>query len=116
MSRYAKQILAAREIRVEVGAWTFVARRPDAMSVGAWLKLPPEVLSEKIVNECVIGWEGVLERDLIGGGGSDTPVPFDLEDYRTWVVDRPDVWAPLVTAVMQALTAWSEAAEKARKN
>jgi hypothetical protein len=116
MSKLAKQILAARELEVPVGEWVFIARRPDAMSTASWMLLGPTGFSEKIIDSCVVGWRGVLERDLLGANGSDQEVPFDEEAFRIWVRDRDDVVGPLVNAVLDAIRAWDERLKESRKN
>lgn len=116
MSRLAKQILAAREVEVSVGEWVFTVRRPDTMATGAWVAMGREALVKNILEECVVNWRGVLERDLIGSGGSDQEVPFDAEDYRVWIRDKPDCWGPISQAVLDAVTSWNERVQAERKN
>lgn len=114
MSKIAARILAAREYPVEAGGWTFTIRRPSAMQTGEWIGLPGRDLTRKILNECVVGWN-LLERDVLPGG-SDQLVPFDREDFVAWMEDHPDVWEPITSAVMKAVTDWSERTEAGRKN
>jgi len=116
MGRLAKKILAAREIEVTVGEWTFVTRRPDAMASASWVGLSGQELAERILTDCVVNWRGVLERDLVGDDGSDQPVPFDHEDFLIWARDRPEIWSPVVDAVLDSVKQWAERIEAGRKN
>lgn len=116
MGKLAKKILAAREFDVVVGDWTFVCRRPDAMSSTQWVGLDGTALAEKILGEGVVGWKGVLERDLIGAGGSDLAVEFDSEDFLVWSRDRPEIWGPIVEATLKSVSEWADRVEAGRKN
>lgn len=114
MSKIAAKILAAREQKVEAGGWTFTVRRPSAMQTAEWIGVPGRELTQKILHECVVGWT-LLEQDVIPGGG-DQPVPFEREDFIAWVEDQPVVWEPITSAVMKAVTDWTERVEAGRKN
>lgn len=116
MSKLSKQILAARESQVPVGEWSFTIRRPDAMRSMTMAGLDGNALADLILGECVVGWHNVLERDLIGAGGSDQPVPFDSEDFVTWSRDKPEIWSPIVDAVVNAMQEWSARVAESRKN
>lgn len=116
MGKLAKQLLAARESEVVVGDWTFVIRRPDALRSMALGGLDGNALAEVILRECVVGWRNVLERDLIGSGGSDQALDFDSDDFVTWSRDKPEVWLPVVNAVTTAMADWSNRIVESRKN
>jgi hypothetical protein len=116
MGKLSKQILAARESDVTVGEWTFTIRRPDAMTTSLWAGLDGVSLAEKILGSCVVGWRGVLERDVLGAGGGDLPVEFDPEDFLVWSRDRPDVWGPIVGEVMRVVSDYTDKLEVSRKN
>lgn len=46
-----------------------------------------------ITQRFVVGWEGVTEDDVVGGGGSDV-VEFDVSLWHEWCADRKDFWGP----------------------
>lgn len=116
MSALTKKILAAREVPITVGEWTFTARRPDAMEASKLASLDGQAFTERILTTCVHAWTGVLERDIVGDGGSDQPAEFDRELFVLWVRDRPEVWDPIVTGVMTAMTTWAASVAESRKN
>lgn len=116
MGKLSKLILAAREAQVTVGEWVFTIRRPDAMRSMSMAGMDGNALAELILRECVVDWKNVLERDLIGSGGSDQAVPFDSDDFVVWSRDRPEIWSPVVDAVVGAMQEWSSRVAESRKN
>lgn len=90
-----------REGRLAVEGFTFTYRRPtDVEMIGIgragldWAQLAAQY---------VIGWEGVTDGAIAGGGGTN-PVAFDAALWREWCADRPDFWAPLGQAILEAYT------------
>ncbi len=105
-----EKLLRARERRVQVGRWNFTIRRPtDADALGLQERTPLE-----FVSRFVVGWD-LTELDVVPGGGAD-PVPFDAELWRAWVGDRPEVWEPLATAIVDDYRRHVEAREVDEKN
>src|ERR1043166_7364319 len=99
------KIRAQRQLKVTVGKFTFLARRPTDVEI---VKLTRDGAEwYEIAAGYVNGWEGVTENDLIGGGGSDA-VRFDERVWREWCADRPELWQPIATAVMKAYDAHAE--------
>lgn len=95
---YLRKRRKAREFPVEIGRFTFTCLRPNDAEAA-------EMYTEgynrhQVAARFVVGWEGVLESDLIPSGGSD-PVPFSAPLWRDWVADRSDFWAPIKDAVIE---------------
>ena len=113
----AKDLLARirknREQKIAIGTFTFVLRRPtDAEMVELHRG---NVGPAEVAQRFVIGWEGVTENDVVGGGGSD-PLVFDAALWREWCGDRMDFWTPLAEAAFEAYRAHAETLEVAAKN
>lgn len=88
-----------RELKVVVAGMTFIARRPTDVEMVAISRAGIDV--SEIAARHVIGWDGVTENAIAGGGGSAV-VPFDAELWREWLADRPDFWLPIGNAVLEA--------------
>lgn len=104
------KIRKARETTVEAAGKEFTIRRPtdeEAMQLG-------HLNLVEIVKRFTTGW-GVVELDLIPGGGPEK-VPFDPDLFAEWVADRPEVWEPLGTAIMNAYKAHADKRDAAVKN
>lgn len=110
-----KKMLAAREQWVDVGRFGFLVRRPTEMQITRWRGNEALEVTFTIVAECVVGWRGVTEADLVPGG-SDDQMPFDADAYRMWAEDRPDVWQPLAEAVMRLVDENRKRLESAQGN
>lgn len=108
MSALADKIRRARESRVEVADFAFVIRRPTPVEMSS-LSLSRDFAG------CVVGWDKVREMDLIPGGDPH-PLAFDPDACREWLHDRPDLYGPVVEAVISAYQAHVEALETAAKN
>ena len=102
-----------REFRVTVGRWTFTACRPTDEDAVRWHRGNVDFVA--IAREIVVGWEGVTEDDIVGGGGTD-PVKFDRALWEAWAPDRPDLWEPLAMAALEQFNLHREALEAAGKN
>lgn len=102
-----------REGRVTLGPFTVTFRRPTDVEMVAIGRggLDWSVLAR----DHVVGWEGVTDGAIAGGGGTNV-VAFDAALWREWCADRPDFWAPIGQAVLEAYTlhqaALGEAAKK----
>jgi hypothetical protein len=108
----AERIRRQRGIKVPVGKFIFLARRPtdvewfsldDVQSKPAWLAL-----------NFVTGWDQVIEDDVVGGGGQD-PLIFSLEAWQEWCADRQDFWVPIGRAVFEAFVEHRKSMEEAQK-
>lgn len=101
-----------RELTVTVDKFKFICRRPtdiEAVDLHRTGGSSPDIAAK-----FVIGWEGVADKDVVSGGGSD-PVVFDAELWREWCADRPDFWAPISTAVLDAYRLHADEIEAAAK-
>lgn len=91
-----KQLRRNRELRVEVGKFTFICSRPTAYEF-AGLQSSATSGNQKVAEvamKFVTGWEGVVEDDIVGGGGQ-VAVPFDADLWRDWCAERSDFWGPI---------------------
>lgn len=94
----ADKMRKAREIRVVVGDFTFIVRRPTDVE---WY--------DKIVGtgpvsrfiDFVVDWEGVKEMDLLSGGDPH-PLPFNREACFEWISDRADLYGPIIKAINES--------------
>jgi hypothetical protein len=94
------KIKKARETQVEAGGYTFTVRRPTDMEV-IDIRGSDQLKQGDIMQRFVLGWSGVTELDIIPGG-SNTPVEFDTALFMEWVADRPQLWAPITSAILEA--------------
>lgn len=112
MNRLRAQIRKNRELKVTVGKFVFLCRRPtdvEALEIhqqGGGFAL--------IAHRFVDGWENVVEDDIVGGA-TMTPIEFDRDVWQEWCADRPDFWAPIAEGVLGAYTAHSEKRESSPK-
>lgn len=107
------RIRKSRETEVKIEKYTFIVRRPtdvEAVELSRGSAGPADVAQKH-----VIGWKGVTEDDVVGGGGSD-PVAFDVDLWREWCSDRPAFWAPIAEAALKAYEAHAKDQETAAKN
>lgn len=107
------RIREQRRLKVQAGGHTFFARRPTDVEA-VELHRSGATLHE-IARRFVAGWEGVTEDHVVGGGGSD-PVPFSAELWTEWCADRPDLWEPIASAVLDAYQLHAQRLEQAGKN
>lgn len=103
-----------RELKETIGKFTFTLLRPTDHDVFRLFR-DGDPSNARLALEFVAGWEGVIEDDLVGGGGTD-PVPFSADLWRTWCDDRMDFWEPIATRVTKAVVERREALEQAGKN
>lgn len=106
------KIRKAREQGVEIDGRRFTIRRPtdeEALTMRA-----ESVGLVDVVRRFTVGWE-MAEIDIIPGGGPEK-VPFDPVLFGEWVADRPQVWEPLGTAILDAYKAHADRREQAVKN
>lgn len=103
-------LIKARESVCEVGRFKFHVRRPTQMQQLLRRDRHKDndlAVANESIREDVFGWEGVLESDIKRGESSD-PVKFDVDLYRDWISDEPDVaikiWEHLAEQIAQANT------------
>lgn len=97
-----EKIKKSRQVNVAAGGFNFIVRRPTDMEA-AYMR-GQDLKQGDLLEKFVIDWAGVTELDIIPGG-SCVDVPFDSELFMDWVADRPDLWAPLSDAILDAYTA-----------
>lgn len=108
------QLRKAREVKVKIGALTFICKRPTDEEA---LRLNRDGADYcQISKEFVQGWEGVTEDHVLGGGGGTDPVAFDSVVWREWCVDRPDFWKPIGEAILESYTLHYTKLQEAEKN
>lgn len=111
------QLLKARESKVSIGRMSFTIRRPTEMQL-IRMRRPDSSsidINLKTIQTHVVGWDGVLESDIVNGGAND-PVPFDVDLYSAWIEDRPEVWVPLIEAFGNAIASQDKRFEALRGN
>lgn len=113
MADYVNRIRKNREISVPVDKYKFTARRPTDVEALALYK--GDGAYSSVAADFVVGWEGVSENDVVGGGSPD-PIPFSPELWREWCADRPDFWEPIADAVLAAYRQHAEKLASAAKN
>lgn len=95
----------SRQIEVEAGGHRFTVERPtmaEVVQAGGMLRADVEFLARHVVS-----WD-LTVADLVPGGDPE-PADFDAEVCALWLADRPDLWAPLGTALRDAFRAYEEA-------
>ena len=97
MSALLDKMRRAREQRVEAGGFFFTVRRPTDIEFLAFAKVREPVALLRFV----VGWDRVNEIDLVPGG-APTPAAFDSDACVEWLSDRPDLFGPVVDAVIAA--------------
>jgi hypothetical protein len=102
-----------RELKVEVGKFKFIAMRlTDVEALDVHRRNAD--LSE-LAQRFVIGWENVVEDDIVGGGVM-TAVPFDAETWAEWCAERTDFWTPNGSAILDAYKLHRDRLKDAGKN
>lgn len=107
------RIKKSRETEVKVDKFTFIIRRPtdvEAVALSRESTGPADV-----AQKFVVGWKGITEDDVVGGGGSE-PVAFDVDLWREWCADNPAFWAPIAEAALKAYEAHAKDQETSAKN
>lgn len=114
MSELAKVLRKQREFPVKIGKFTFTVRRPTDVEA---IEIHTKAMDfSQLAQAYVVGWDGVTEDDIRGGGGSTVASPFDLEDWREWCADRPDFWQPIGNALWEKYSQHIQKAEAVAKN
>lgn len=99
----------AGQTRVPVGRFAFTVQRPTPAEV-LLARNGKQLIDLPFVAAHVVGWEGVLESDLIPGGDPE-PVSFDQALFSAWMEDEPDMWPVLSKALVDGYQAHEEARE-----
>lgn len=105
------KIRKARLSDVKAGAITFTVRRPTDLEM---LDINREGISKSdLLSRFVVDWNA-KEIDLIPGG-VPTSVDFSSELFMEWVADNPEVWGPIIEAVINGYRQHQEAMDEALK-
>jgi len=97
----------SRDSQVEAGRYRFTLRRPTQLDI---IRMEGGNLSIEVACRHYVGWDKVLESDLLPGGDPE-PVDFDSDLFALWIADKPDLWGAVVKGVVDAVRAHEEAAE-----
>jgi hypothetical protein len=112
------QLLKARDSVVEVGRFKFTVRRPsEAELMRRRHRANGSDLLTNLasVQEDVVGWDGVLESDILDGGASEA-VPFNRVVYAMWIEDRADLWEALAKHIEKVVDEHQRKIEALRGN
>jgi len=110
MSVLADKIRKAREKTVDIGGFSFTVRRPTDVEM---VEFANTRKAESLL-QFVVGWDKVNEIDLIPGG-DPTPAKFDAEACHEWLMDRSDLFTPVINAVLEAYQAHKQSLADAEK-
>jgi hypothetical protein len=113
MSALADKIRKARQFSKEVAGWKLTLRRPTDEEAATLFR--DDLSPIDIAKRFVIGWAGVNEQDIVSGG-SDQPAQFDADTWAAVIEDRPEMWQPITTAVVEAWSAHNDEREARAKN
>lgn len=102
----------SRESVVEADGHKFTIRRPTEAEQ-ATVFGENKVTALELVRLFVVDWD-LNEIDLIPGG-NPTPAPFDSELWAEYVNDKPELWNPISTAVVDSILKHREKVEGAVK-
>ena len=74
-------------------------------------------VSVELICECVCGWEGFSEADLLGAAiGSSDPLPFDAALWTRVARDRIEYMPPIAEALVTSITEHLKAKDDVAKN
>lgn len=102
----------ARESIVEVDGHQYTIRRPTEAEQ-AELFGNNKITGIAMVRLFVVDWD-LNEIDLIPGG-NPTPVPFNAELWSEYVNDKPELWNPISSAIVDSIVQHREKVEGAVK-
>lgn len=108
-----QRLRAHRTSTLELGHITLTVRRPTDLQASRLYQDEASVYD--VARDCVIGWSGVTEGDILPGG-SDRLIDFDEELWPEWLADRPDFWMPIRDRAMDDYEAHVTEREEAKKN
>ncbi len=100
----------ARQRQVEAGGFQFTVRRPTDLEAVRLGKAGTQELLDYVTD-----WSGVQEIHLIPGGNA-VEVAWTQDLCREFLADRPDLWTPIIEAVLAAYGAHVAALEADAKN
>lgn len=108
-----QQLRKQRELKVQLtDKLSVTARRPTDLQMN---ELRESGKFGDLGKKWVIGWDGFLENDIVGGGGTDKVV-FDPDLWSEWYEDHPEHWEKIAIAVIDSYNAHAKTTEEAAKN
>jgi hypothetical protein len=113
MSHIVNRLRKNRELKVTVGKFTFICMRPTAEEMVEFYQ--KSTSNSEITRRSVIGWDGVTEDDIVGGG-VQTPLPFDAGVWAEWCADRSDFWPVITNRLLDAYKQHAAQIKDAGKN
>lgn len=119
-SAIVAKLRKGREVRIDLdkpkgnGQFFVVALRPTDIEMSEIYALKGAHQVRRTL-ECVVGWGGVTEDDLIGGANMDE-VPFDANLWAAWAADNASLWTPISERLAEAYAAHIESLGAAAKN
>lgn len=113
----ARSMLKRRQKSVVAAGITWLIQRPTAYDL---LKLRESTTNQseqgmEFILRNVVGWENVLERDILPGE-SDSTVDFNSTIARIYLEDHPDAWGTLNDAIWELVNAHGSKIEDVSKN
>lgn len=86
-------------------------RRPTLTNLMQWGGADGEAL----VRQCLVGWRGFRDADLVPDGGSHE-CTFELDAAVEWLLDRPQLLGKVTEDLRARVLEFVETAESDRKN
>jgi hypothetical protein len=105
-----EKLRRGREFQLPINGHTYTLRRPTDAEIAAM----PDTASLEFVRRFVVGWD-LRELDIIPGGGPE-PAEFDAELWREWVGDQRELWEPIASALLNAITDHAKSRKESEKN
>jgi hypothetical protein len=113
MSSLVEKIRQSRRVEIPVGKIKFFGRRP---SVAEFYQMFVDRTQDvEVVKKFIDGWEGVRGNDLFDGAGTEI-IPFDQDFFNEAIVDKPEIWKPIVEKLIEVTKAHIKADEDNEKN
>lgn len=124
LARLEAAAIKAREFSHTVGERTYTLRIPtrhevrecvhaNGLARGADAMFVP-LLRHYLLLQCIVGWQGVRERDIIGAG--DAPLPWSPRAVALLLDNLPDEADAMGVLLMQRADKRAEAVEADAKN
>ena len=113
MSDLADKIRKSRRVEIPVGKMKFLGRRP---SVAEFYQLFVDRTQDvEVVKTFIDGWENVTGDDLFPGSGCEV-MQFDRDFFNEAIMDRPEIWKPIVEKLIEITRKQIEDTAKNEKN
>ena len=93
-----ERYLKSAQTTVSAGGFDFTIQRPTYAEMGG---MSGERITLDWGSKFVVGWAKVKESDLLPGGDPEE-VEFTTELFCQWIKDKPDLWVPIITEVLES--------------